>query len=348
MRVLFVTRKYPPKIGGMESLSYALTTGFAEPKKTIALRGSQLHLVWFLPYVVLRVALTAHRYDVIHLGDALLSAAGFVPRSFGKPVAVSVHGLDLTFRTWIYQTYLKLFLRADAFIANSESTKRVAEARGLSPVQAISIGVPERYFHVTRATNRDAELEQRSAGRVVLVTVGRLRRRKGAAWFVRHVLPELTGALYVVIGVGTDHDEIMRAAAEADVSDAVWLTGSVTDARLLDLLGSSDVFVMPNIPVPGDVEGFGIVAIEAAASGLPIVASRLEGIPDAVSDGDNGQLVPPGDAGAYVRALSALIADPVERERRGQRGRVYTKQHNAWPRIIEQYATLFRSLLRRP
>src|SRR4051812_11580604 len=142
MRVLFVTRKYPPKIGGMESLSYALTTGFAEPKKTIALRGSQLHLVWFLPYVVLRVALTAHRYDVIHLGDALLSAAGFVPRWFGKPVAVSVHGLDLTFRSWIYQAYLKLFLRADAFIANSESTKRVAEARGLSPVQAISIGVP--------------------------------------------------------------------------------------------------------------------------------------------------------------------------------------------------------------
>ena len=347
MRVLFVTRKYPPKIGGMESLSYALTTGFAEPKTIIALGRSQLHLIWFLPYVIARVALSAHRYDVIHLGDAMLGAAGFLPRLFGKPVAVSVHGLDLTFPPWIYQSYLKAFLHADAFIANSESTKRLAEGRGLTPVQAISIGVPERYFGVSRATHRDAELEQRRAGRTVLITVGRLRRRKGAAWFVRHVLPKLPGAFYVIVGVGIDHDEIVRAAADAGVSAAVWLVGSVSDARLLDLLGSSDVFVMPNIAVPGDVEGFGIVAIEASASGLPVVASRLEGIPDAISDGNNGQLVPAADAEAYVNALSPLLADPTERARRGRQGRAYTEQHNAWPRIIEQYAASFRGLLRR-
>ncbi|MEO6600807.1 MAG: glycosyltransferase family 4 protein [Polyangiaceae bacterium] len=347
MRVLFVTRKYPPKIGGMESLSYALTNGFAKPKTIIALGRSQAHLVWFLPYVIVRVALSAYRYDVVHLGDALLSSAGFLPRLFGKPVAVSVHGLDLTYTPWIYQRYLSLFLRADAFIANSESTKRLAEERGLSPVQAIAIGVPDRYFHVSRAANRDAELERRRAGRVVLVTVGRLRRRKGAVWFVRNVLPQLSGALYVVIGVGVDHEEISSAAVDAGVSDAVWLTGSVSDARLLDLLGSSDVFVMPNIAVSGDIEGFGIVAIEAAASGLPVVASRLEGIPDAVSDGNNGELVSPEDASAYVSVLSALIADPEERERRGTRGRAYTGQNNAWPRIIEQYAALFRGLLRR-
>jgi len=345
MRVLFVTRKYPPKIGGMESLSYELTQGFSEPKAIIALTRSQSHLVWFLPYAIVRVALTAHRYDVIHLGDALLSSAGFLPRLFGKKVAVSLHGLDLTFRPWIYQTYLKLFLRADAFIANSRSTQRLAEERSLSPVQAISIGVPERYFGVSRDTHRDAELEQKRAGRVALITVGRLRRRKGAAWFVRHVLPRLPNALYVVVGTGIDHDEILQAATDVGVADAVWLVGSVDDARLLALLGSSDVFVMPNIPVPGDIEGFGIVAIEAAASGLPVVASRLEGIPDAIADGENGELVPAGDGAAYLRALEPLLADSAERQRRGERGRAYTQQSNAWPRIIEQYAALFRALL---
>src|SRR3954471_8649672 len=90
MRVLFVTRKYPPRIGGMESLSHGLTTGFPEPKTIIALGRSQRHLVWFLPYVIARVALTAHRYDVIHLGDALLCSAGLVPRVLLKrKVAVS-------------------------------------------------------------------------------------------------------------------------------------------------------------------------------------------------------------------------------------------------------------------
>jgi len=268
MRVLFVTRKYPPKIGGMESLSYGLTSGFPEPKTTIALGRSQAHLIWFLPYVIVRVALTAARYDVIHLGDAMLSVAGLVPRVLLKrKVAVSVHGLDLTFRPWLYQAYLKVFLHADVFIANSESTKRLAEARGLSPVRTILIGVPDRYFGVVRGKNRDAELARVAAGRVVLVTLGRLVRRKGAAWFVRHVLPQLPGVLYVLIGVGPDQDEIVRAAREAGVSDALWLAGSVDDQRLLDLLGTADVFVMPNIAVAGNVEGFGIVAIEAAASG---------------------------------------------------------------------------------
>lgn len=347
MRVLFVTRKYPPKIGGMESLSYGLTSGFPEPKTTIALGRSQAHLIWFLPYVIARVALSASRYDVIHLGDAMLSVAGLVPRVFLKrKVAVSVHGLDLTFRPWFYQAYLKLFLRADVFIANSESTKRLAEGRGLSPVRTILIGVPDRYFGVVRGKNRDAELARIAAGRVVLVTLGRLVRRKGAAWFVRQVLPQLSGVLYVLIGVGPDHDEIVRAAREAGVSDALWLAGSVDDQRLLDLLGTADVFVMPNIAVPGNVEGFGIVAIEAAASGLPVVASRLEGIPDAISDGENGRLVAPEDSAAYLSALQDLVSSADERRRQGERGRAYTAQHSAWPRIIAQYVELFAELLR--
>ena len=344
MRVLFVTRKYPPKIGGMESLSYSLLTGFPEPKTTITLGRSQKHLVWFLPYVLLRVALTAHRYDVIHLGDAMLSAAGFLPRLFGRRVAVSVHGLDMTFPPRLYQMYLRLFLRADAIIANSASTQRIAEARGFGRVCAISIGVPERYFALSRSAHRDTELEQKREGRVALLTVGRLVPRKGAAWFVQHVLPRLPNVLYVVVGVGPERERILRAAAEVGASDRVWLVGGVSDARLLDILGSSDVFVMPNVAVPGNVEGFGIVAIEASASGLPVVASRLEGIPDAVADGENGTLVPPEDADAFVAALQGLVESASERAERGARGRAYTEKNYSWPQIIQQYVALFARL----
>lgn len=347
MRVLFVTRKYPPKVGGMESLSYSLLTGFPEPKTTITLGRSQKHLVWFLPYVFWRVALTAHRYDVIHLGDAMLSAAGFLPRLFGKRVAVSVHGLDMTFSPWIYQVYLRLFLRADAIIANSASTKQIAEARGFARVCAIPIGVPERYFALSRSANRDSELEQKRAGRVALVTVGRLVPRKGAAWFVRHVLPKLPNVLYVIVGVGSEHDEILRAASEVGQTERVWLVGSVSDKRLLDILGTSDVFVMPNVRVPGNVEGFGIVAIEASASGLPVVASRLEGIPDAIVDGQNGTLVTPEDADAFVAALRELVADAALRSKLGERGRAFTEKNYSWPQIIRQYAALFAQLVSR-
>lgn len=346
MRVLFVTRKYPPRVGGMESLSYGLTTGFPEPKRILALRRSQLHLVWFLPYVVVRLALTGHRYDVIHLGDALLGVAGLVPRAlFKRPLAVSVHGLDLTFPNRLYQAYLSLFLRADLFIANSESTRRIAEGRGLSPVQTITIGVPDHYFAIERAPSRDPELESRRAGRPVLVTVGRLVKRKGVAWFVRRVLPKLPDVLYVVVGVGPEREEILRAAAETGTTERLWLAGRLVEERLRELLGGSDVFVMPNIVVPGDVEGFGIVAIEAAASGVPVVAARLEGIPDAIVDGQNGALVESGDADAFVAVLSRWLGDRAEREREGARGREFTREQNAWPKIIARYAAAFERLL---
>jgi glycosyltransferase involved in cell wall biosynthesis len=344
MRVLFVTRKYPPQIGGMENFSYAVTTGFTEPKTIIALGRSQKHLLWFLPYAMVRVALTASRYDVIHLGDPLLCVAGFLPRLWhGSKVAITVHGLDLTYPSRLYQAYLKLFLRADTYIAISESTRRLAAERSLAPQRVITIGVPQQYLSLEREPDGDAELAQKRAGRLVLVTVGRLVRRKGAAWFVRNVLPKLSNVLYLIIGVGPEHDEILRAAAETGMTDSLWLVGKVSEERLLALLAAADVFVMPNIEVPGDVEGFGIVAIEAAASGLPVVAARLEGIPDAIADGENGRLLPSGDAGAFATAIDEL-RDSALRAVAGARGRAYTERNNAWPRIIKRYVELFAEL----
>lgn len=349
MRVLFVTRKYPPRIGGMESLSYGLTTGFPEPKTLIALRRSQKHLVWFLPYALVRVALTAFRYDVIHLGDAVLSPLGLLPRVlFKRPVAISVHGLDLTFPNPLYQTYLRLFLRGAAFIANSESTRRLAERRGLAPVRTITIGVPDNYFAIARKASLDAELEQKRAGRVVLLTVGRLVKRKGVAWFVRNVLPKLPDVLYLVVGIGPEREEIERAAAETGSTDRLWLIGKVSQARLPLLLGACDVFVMPNIEVPGDIEGFGIVAIEAAAGGLPVVAARLEGIPDAIADGRNGTLIESGNSAAFIHSVTALIENTAERANQGESGRAYTQRENAWPRIIARYVELFTELTTAP
>jgi glycosyltransferase involved in cell wall biosynthesis len=345
MRVLFVTRKYPPRLGGMESLSWGLTTGYPEPKSIVALRRSQKHLIWFLPYAFLRVALTAHRYDIIHLGDAVLSPLGLIPKLvFKRPIAVSVHGLDMTFPPRAYQAYLKAFLRADAFIANSESTKQIAEGRGLYPVEAITIGVGDRYFDVKRDPNGDAELAAKRQGRVVLLTVGRLVKRKGVAWFVRHVLPQLDDVLYVVVGVGPEQATIERAAAETGTASKLWLTGKISDERLSQLLGGGDIFVMPNIQVQGDTEGFGIVAIEAAACGLPVVAARLEGIPDAISDGENGKLLPSGDAEAFTSAVRNLVASPSEREKLGARAKAFTRKHNSWPSIIKRYAALFERL----
>lgn len=344
MNVLFVTRKYPPMVGGMENLSYQLTTGFRSPKSILSLGRSQKHLVWFLPFATLRTAAEARHHDVVHLGDALLGIVGLIPRLLGRPVAVTVHGLDLTYRSRVYQWYLRRFLNASAYIAVSESTRAIAVSRGLSPVHVIPNGVAEAFFELTRVPEADPQVFEKQAGKTVLLTVGRLVPRKGVAWFVRHVLPELPDALYVVVGSGPERDAIERAAREAAVADRVLILGKVSEHRLHNLLRASDIFVMPNVPVKGDVEGFGIVAVEAAAAGLPVVAARVDGIPDAVHDGENGVLVAPGDARAFVTALRALVESSAARLELGRRAREYTRHRNGWPSILARHEQLFLSL----
>ena len=343
-RVLFLTRKYPPMIGGLETLSYNLTTGYTGPKTIVALGRLQRHLVWFLPYTSLRVLLTGYKYDLVHVGDPMLSLAGRIAHSvWRKKVVMCVHGLDLVYGSRLYQAYLRAFIYADTYVAISAATRRLAEARGLYPVTIITIGVANEFFKVQRYADADPEVAAARKGRMVLLTTGRLIPRKGVAWFVTNVLPQ-RDVLYVVVGGGRDHDRIKQAAADAGVTDKLLLIWQPDQERLYKLFAAADVFVMPNIPIPNDVEGFGIVGIEAAASGLPVVASRLEGIPDAVVDGESGVLVEPANADAYVAAIEKLQTDPEARVAFGEKARRYVRTRNDWREVVGAYARLFRDL----
>jgi glycosyltransferase involved in cell wall biosynthesis len=258
-----------------------------------------------------------------------------------------LHGLDLLFPNRPYQLYLKRFLEADAYVANSAATRRIALARGLEPVGVITIGVSKEFFALERDHGADAEVAAARKGRLVLLTTGRLIPRKGAAWFVANVLPRLD-VLYVVVGGGRDYERIEQAAVDAGVTDKLLLVWEPDDERLHRLFSAADVFVMPNIPIPNDVEGFGIVSLEAAAAGLPVVASRLEGIPDAVADGQSGILVEPANADAYVAAIEKLKADPAARIAFGENARRYVRARNDWREVIAAYTRLFRDLCGTP
>jgi len=319
----------------MENLSYHLTSGWPGPKKILALRQRQYHLVWFLPYAVLYVLLYGRRFDCIHIGDPVLAIVARIARTIcRRKVAVTVHGLDLTFGSRIYQVYLRLFLTADVYIAISQSTRNIALARGLNPVVIIPVGVDQDVFEV--------EFKNRSAG--PLLTVGRLVPRKGVAWFVREVLPKLD-IRYEVVGTGPDENVIRSIAREAGVLDRIQISKNLSEPEKISRYARTRVFVMPNIRVPNDVEGFGIVALEAAAAGLPVVAARLEGIQDAVIDGRNGVLVDPGNSKAFTSAIRRFLDDPAGAEEFGRRAQSFTREHYAWPVIIQKYQAEFARLI---
>ena len=105
-------------------------------------------------------------------------------------------------------------------------------------------------------------------------------------------------------------DEYIQAAIENNsLQDRVRLLGRMGDAELTQLYQCADVFVMPNIPIPGDMEGFGIVMLEAAMNGLPAVAARLEGIREVITPGKNGYFVETGGVAGYVSRLNSLDSD---------------------------------------
>lgn len=321
VRPLFLSRRFPPSVGGMQTLAAAVwraLSSAAPDSVLVAHGGNDLGTLW-LPRGLARVARLAvtRKVDLVLTGDAVMCAATQpIVSVTGVRSATMVHGLDLTLDNAAYRRVVARALRrTEVVMANSATTAGIA--RGL--------GVPDERLHVLRigvdapeltpADRRAArarlshDLEVRSDELLVL-TLGRLVRRKGVAWFVEAVMPRLPeDVVYVVAGEGDEAATISAAAARHGLRHRVLLLGRVDDATRERLLRGADLFVQPNVEVPGDIEGFGLVAVEAALRGTPLFAADLQGLAEAVVDGVTGTLLPPGDAGAWVASLTASMAD---------------------------------------
>ena len=256
LRVLFVSRACPPQIGGIERQNFELYKALSEIRETglIVNRWGRKFLPVFFFVALFRLVFMTRRYDVVLLGDATLGILAWLIGIFSnKPVACIVHGLDITWSNPLYQRlWPRFFLaRVDRLIAVGNETIRQGSARGLPDEKFIfvpnGVDVPAMPPEHTRA-GLEQYLGTPIAGKKLLLTVGRLVRRKGVAWFVRHVLAELDeNTLYIVAGDGPERQAILDAARQAGVQQRVVLTG-VVDETLKELLYcAADLFVQPNI-----------------------------------------------------------------------------------------------------
>lgn len=320
-RPLFVTRKYPPSVGGMQTLAAGVWRAMSSASPDallLAHGGSNRGLPRWLPLAIVRTAslLARRKVDLVLCGDAAMYAV-LVPvlRAFRVRHAAMVMGLDLTYGNPVYRAVVHpLLRRAPRVIAISEATAAAARDLGIPAdrVTVVRLGVQTPSEMPDRPTARRQVAAMIGVGddAVVLLTLGRLVRRKGARWFVEEVLPRLPPeVVYVLAGDGDEREPVRQAADRAGVSDRVRLLGQVDDAGREMLMRGADLFVQPNIRVPGDMEGFGLVTVEAAMRGTPVVAAALEGILDAVVPGQTGVLLPPEDADAWIARLRPMVAD---------------------------------------
>ncbi|KAA6222368.1 glycosyltransferase family 1 protein [Streptomyces albofaciens JCM 4342] len=205
-------------------------------------------------------------------------------------------------------------------------------------------GVDEKTFHPD--SGGDAVRARLGlAGRPVVVCVSRLVPRKGQDTLIEampRVLAEVPDAVLLIVGGGPYEKQLHALAQEKGVADSVRFTGAVPWEELPAHYGAGDVFAMPCRTRRGglDVEGLGIVYLEASATGLPVVAGDSGGAPDAVLDGETGYVVPGGSPTVAAERVIALLKDPDARRRMGERGRAWVEEKWRWDLLAERLKEL--------
>lgn len=347
MNILFISRAFPPVTGGIENQNAALAEWLPKFATTtlIANRHGKRALPWFFPYAFIRACVLLFRADTLLLGDGVLAiiGAGLKYLFPSKTIVTVLHGLDITYTLPFYQRlWVQHFLKKlDGYLCVSTHTKTQAIEHGLAAHKCFVIpnGVATERFSGERNRERLETLLGRSLeGNIVLLTLGRLAKRKGVAWYIQQVLPHLNGnILYVVAGSGPDESAVRDAISTAGMQGRVLLLGRVSGDDMLTLLNSSDIFVQPNIRVPGDMEGFGIAVIEAGSASLPVVAADLEGLRDAITHGKNGFLVKPERIDGFVKTINELAENEDERRAFGDRAARFIEDTFHWNMIAQRY-----------
>ncbi|MEU6930192.1 glycosyltransferase family 4 protein [Streptomyces sp. NPDC046385] len=205
-------------------------------------------------------------------------------------------------------------------------------------------GVDEKTFH---PDSGGAEVRERLglSDRPVVVCVSRLVPRKGQDTLIQampEILRRVPDAVLLIVGGGPYEPELRKLAARTGVAASVRFTGAVPWAELPAHYGAGDVFAMPCRTRRGglDVEGLGIVYLEASATGLPVVAGDSGGAPDAVLDGETGWVVRGGVPEESADRIATLLLDPELRARMGERGRRWVEERWRWDLLAERLREL--------
>jgi phosphatidyl-myo-inositol dimannoside synthase len=290
------------------------------------------------------------RFIAIFAGRVLPEGfvAWAIARLFGRPVLVYAHGEELT--TWgrgrKFALMRFVFNHCDAILSNSDFTREtLIDLLGVEPerIHLVYPTVDENRFRpgISGADLR-ATIEIRE-GQALILSVGRLQRRKGFDSVIRALpLLEQQGidAHYALIGIGEDRAYLQGLAAELGVADRVHLLGHVAYEDLPRWYAACDVFAMPNRDIDGDNEGFGLVFLEAASAGKPVVAGSAGGTGSAVVDGVTGLRVDGEDLAAIASGLARVLRDRAQAETMGRNARTRVLDNFTHQRRVDQLRAL--------
>lgn len=344
MKIAVITMDFPPSIGGVQIYLYEIasrlgryydltvvTSVIAPPSAEEPFRRHPISSSSPLKFIG---ALRTLRPDRVILGHAhprlLLPAATIAWRSY----LTITHGNDFLAMQNHWHTPLSNWLLAAShpLITTSKFNAERLRCLGFSAKEILPPGTDPSRFHPAIAPE---------AHPPTLLTVSRLVPLKGIDQIIKilpALLKEFPDLVYAIVGEGPDRHRLQALTDQYQVSRSVKFLNQVSyfDHKLPQIYRFADIFVMP-----AQEEGFGIVYLEASASGLPIVASRSGGAADAVRDGETGFLVEPDNPSEITDALLRLLRDPVLRQKMGRTGRHFVETERTWNHTAERILPYF-------
>ncbi len=314
-------------------------------------RQSLLHLAWFLPYVWLRCvwALLLRRSDIIYFGDGVACAVApfLLPLKGGTRFVTTVFGAEMTFGSAAAQNLMRRGAQCcDRIVVISENSRRLAVEWGLPAerIEIIYVGVEPQLLEPVRDEELRREFEDRHglsfAQSDVLLNLSRQVPRKGLVAFLEHGFAHLRDDItLIIVGDGPELSRLRDAQKKAG-TERIILLGAVDDESAAMLRNNAGLFIMPNIPLADDVEGYGIAPLESMFVGTPVVAFAVDALVESIREG--GYLVESGDYAAFADRIHEFFAlSDRDRRRIGDAAREYVTREYGWDLMAEHYENVF-------
>jgi phosphatidyl-myo-inositol dimannoside synthase len=342
---VLVTNDYPPRVGGVarylgELVRYSggamrviVPEGFATSGPGAMTSRRFRRTIWptWWPIVKICRSLDRERETIVVSHVLPIGTAAWISRLTGGPAYILIcHGLDVRLASrnfWKRWLASRIIRSASAVIANSSSTAEAVRALFGRTASVIHPGGARTDLPAREAARMRLGLED---GEYAILAVGRLVERKGIDRLLSAIrmLPPADKIRVVIVGNGPELP-ILRSLAK-DSPHRVEFYPDASDENVAEWYAAADVFCLPTRESAADVEGFGIVYIEAASAGLPVIAAKSGGAAEAVVDGETGLLVDSEDPRDIARALMRVLGDPEIRSRLGSAGRERAFREFRW------------------
>lgn len=368
MKILYISHLHPPEnaplenIGGMQNVSLQLSNEFLK-RDDIELERIIMSSSWknigmkttfFLISLLRKIPqkIKSFQPDVILFSSMVTaSVAPLLAKKYKIPMVTINHGQDVTLPVSLYQWYVpKIFKSLKGVISVSSATRQASIDRGLSPDKGVAL---PNGFDVSAQKklplkeNAVKKLEKKYGislkDKKIILTVGRQVKRKGHEWFIREVMDKLQcDVVFFLVGYGPEYDTIKKARELSYSAERIIITGKIDDNLLQACYAAADLFIMPNIPVAGDMEGFGIVLLEANRAGVPAISSDIEGMRDVIKQGVNGYRVPHSNAKIFAVKITETLNSDLQSL--SETSRQYAIDNFSWNSVADRYVEFLKSM----